>query len=281
MYLLRVGELGAEKPVALDKEGGFRDLSSLVEDIDGRMLHRADLDWLRKAKLDDLPLLPSGSRIGPCLGIVGNFIAVGLNYADHAAESNMAAPAEPILFNKAPSSICGANDDVVLPRGADKTDWEVEIAVVIGETVFDVSEEEAAAAIAGYCICNDISERGFQLERGGQWMKGKSAPTFGPLGPYLVTADEIADVHALKMTLDINGERMQDGTTANMIFKIPFLVSYISRFMRLMPGDVITTGTPAGIGGAMKPPRFLKSGDRMEVSIEKLGTQRNRVVASQ
>jgi len=280
MYLLRVGEPGAEKPAALDKEGGFRDLSSLVEDIDGRMLGRADLDRLREVRLEDLPLLPGDSRIGPCLGTVGNFIAVGLNYADHAAEANLAAPAEPILFNKAPSSVCGPNDDVILPRGAEKTDWEVEIAVVIGKPVFDISEEEAVSAIAGYCVCNDISERGFQLERGGQWMKGKSAPTFGPLGPYLVTPDEIADIHALKMTLDVNGERMQDGTTADMIFKIPFLVSYISRFMRLMPGDVITTGTPAGIGGAMKPPRFLKSGDRMEVSIEKLGTQRNRVVAA-
>ena len=212
-------------------------------------------------------------RIGPCVAGVRNFVAVGLNYADHAAETGAAAPKEPVLFNKAPSCIVGPNDDVVVPRGSTKLDWEVEIAVVIGTRASYVGEDEALKHVAGYCICNDVSERAFQIERGGQWMKGKGCPTFGPLGPWLVTPDEIADVQKLGLWLDVNGERMQDGSTANMIFGVKTLVSYISQFMILEPGDVITTGTPAGVGLGKKPPVFLKPGDTVSLGIEGLGRQ--------
>ena len=218
-------------------------------------------------------------RLGPCVGRVGNFIAVGLNYADHAAESGMPVPKEPVLFSKATSCIVGPNDDVVIPRGSKKTDWEVELAIVIGSRASYVSEDQAMSHVAGYCVCNDVSEREFQLERSGQWVKGKSCPTFGPLGPWLVTPDEIKDVQALNMWLDVSGERMQTGSTATMVFGVKTLVSYISQFMILQPGDVITTGTPPGVGSGKKPPRFLKAGDTMSLGIDGLGQQAQRVVA--
>ena len=226
-----------------------------------------------------LPLAPQGSRLGPCVGRPGNFIAVGLNYADHAAETGAAIPKEPILFNKAPNCIVGPDDDVMLPRGSEKLDWEVELAIVIGTTASYVSERDVMNHVAGFCICNDVSERAHQAERGGQWMKGKSAPTFGPLGPWLVTPDEVPDPQALALWLDVDGLRCQTGTTATMIFSVVQLVSYISHFMTLDPGDVITTGTPPGVGLGMKPPRFLKAGETMTLGVEGLGRQRQRVVA--
>ena len=218
-------------------------------------------------------------RLGPCLRQVGNFLAIGLNYSDHAAESGMPVPKEPLLFNKAPSCVVGPNDDVTIPKGSKKTDWEVELAIVIGARASYVSEAEALAHVAGYCICNDVSEREFQHERAGQWVKGKSAPTFGPLGPWLVTPDEVKDVQDLGMWLDVNGERMQTGSTATMVFGVRTLVSYVSQFMTLLPGDVIPTGTPSGVGMGFKPPRFLKPGDRVRLSVEGLGEQNQRLVA--
>lgn len=278
MKFLRFGEAGSEKPGILDKDGSIRDLSSILSDISGKELPTIQ-SKLSGIDIENLPLAPEGTRLGSCIVGVGNFIAVGLNYADHAAESGMAVPKEPVLFNKAPSCIVGPNDTVLIPRGSQKTDWEVELAIVIGKTASYVSEDEAADYIAGYCVCNDVSERSYQLERGGNWMKGKGCPTFGPLGPWLVTPDEIADVDALAMTLDVNGERVQNGSTSTMIFKAPFIVSYISQFMKLEPGDVITTGTPPGVGMGMKPPRYLKPGDTMRVEIEGLGVQ-NQITAA-
>ena len=276
MKLVRFGTFGTEKPGLIDADGNVRDLSGVVGDVAGTVLGRDSLKRLRAIDPASLPLVPAGERFGACVGRVGNFIAVGLNYADHAAESGMAVPAEPVLFNKAPSCVVGPDDTVLIPRGSEKTDWEVELAVVIGERASYVSEAEALDYVAGYCICNDVSERAYQTERSGQWMKGKGCPTFGPLGPWLVTTDEI-DAGDLAMTLSVNGERVQNGSTATMVFKVPFLVHYISQFMILEPGDVITTGTPPGVGMGMKPPRYLKAGDRMEVSIAGLGTQRQRV----
>lgn len=276
MKLVRFGKFGSEKPGLIDADGNVRDLSGVVSDIAGDVLGRESLERLRAIDPASLPLAPAGERLGACVGSVGNFIAVGLNYADHAAESGMPVPAEPVLFNKAPSCIGGPDDTILIPRGSERTDWEVELAVVIGSRASYVSEAEALDHVAGYCICNDISERSYQLDRGGQWMKGKGCPTFGPLGPWLVTTDEI-DASDLAMTLSVNGERVQHGSTATMVFKVPFLVHYISQFMILEPGDVITTGTPPGVGMGMKPPRFLKAGDRMEVSIDGLGTQNQRV----
>jgi 2-keto-4-pentenoate hydratase/2-oxohepta-3-ene-1,7-dioic acid hydratase in catechol pathway len=279
MKLVRFGPPGQEKPGLVDTDGTIRDLSGVVSDIDGTTLSRQSLDRLRGTDAKSLPAAPSGARIGPCVGNVRNFIAVGLNFADHAAETNSPIPAEPILFNKAPSCIVGPNDDVVIPRGSQKTDWEVEIAIVIGERASYVGANEAMNYVAGFCICNDVSEREYQLERSGQWMKGKSCPTFGPLGPWLVTPDEIADVHSLSMWLDVNGEKMQRGSTKTMIFNVPKIVSYTSHFMILEPGDVITTGTPPGVGLGMKPPRFLKAGDVVTLGIEGLGEQRQKFVA--
>ncbi|WP_029029707.1 fumarylacetoacetate hydrolase family protein [Salinarimonas rosea] len=279
MKLVRYGAPGEERPGLIDAEGAIRDLSGEIPDISGPVL--APQALTRIAALDQaaLPKVPEGTRLGACIGDVGHFIAVGLNYADHAAETGSPIPAEPILFSKAPSCIVGPNDGIALPKGSQKTDWEVELAIVIGRRASYVAANEALEYVAGYCVCNDVSEREFQMERGGQWMKGKSAPTFGPLGPWLVTADEVGDPQDLALFLDVNGERMQTGTTRTMIFSCAQLVSYISHFMVLEPGDVITTGTPPGVGLGMKPPRFLKDGDVVRLGIEKLGEQEQRVRA--
>jgi len=279
MKLVRYGRAGAEKPGLVDAEGRLRDLSGVVEDIAGEALSPRALAKLAKIKPETLPPARGKPRLGACVGGIGNFIAVGLNYADHAAETGAEIPKEPILFNKAPSCVVGPNDDIVIPKGSQKTDWEVELAVVIGRRASYVEEEEALDHVAGYCVCNDVSERAFQIERGGQWMKGKGCPTFGPLGPWLVTKDEVADVQRLAMWLDVNGERMQSGSTSTMVFGVKHLVSYISQFLTLEPGDVITTGTPPGVGMGKKPPRYLKAGDTVSLGIEGLGSQAARVVA--
>ena len=279
MKLVRYGKAGKEKPGLIDAAGKIRDLSEVIVDIDADTVGPKSLARLARLKPESLPAVRGTPRIGPCVGQVGNFIAVGLNYADHAAESGMAIPQEPVLFSKTTSCIVGPNDDVVIPKDSVKTDWEVELAIVIGTRASYVSQGDALSHVAGYCVCNDVSEREFQLERGGQWIKGKSAPTFGPLGPWLVTPDEIPDVQRLDMWLDVNGERMQTGSTGTMIFSVRQLVSYISKFMILEPGDVITTGTPPGVGSGKKPPRFLKAGDVMSLGIDGLGTQEQRVVA--
>jgi len=279
MKLVRYGEPGREKPGLVDAEGRIRDLSAHVQDISGETLSTEGLARLSRLDPSGLPLVGTTERFGPCVGRVGNFVAIGLNYADHAAETGAAIPAEPIIFNKAPSCIVGPNDNVVIPRGSKKTDWEVELAVVIGERASYVGVGEALDYVAGYCVCHDVSEREFQIERGGTWTKGKGCPTFGPLGPWLVTKDEIPDSGNLAMWLEINGERLQNGSTKTMIFDIRKIVSYVSHFMILEPGDVITTGTPPGVGMAMKPPRFLKSGDVVTLGIEGLGEQRQKVLA--
>ncbi len=279
MKLARYGRAGKEKPALVDKAGKLRDLSEVIADIDADTLAPRALARLAKLKPESLPAVRGAPRIGPPLRRVGNFIAVGLNYADHAAESGMPVPKEPVLFSKAPSCVVGPNDDVVIPKGSVKTDWEVELAIMIGSPASYVSEAQALSHVAGYCICNDVSEREFQLERSGQWVKGKSAPTFGPLGPWLVTPDEVGDVQGLNMWLDVNGERMQTGSTKTMIFGVKTLVSYISQFIALEPGDVITTGTPPGVGSGKKPPRFLKAGDTIALGIDALGRQDQHVVA--
>ena len=279
MKLVRFGPEGQEKPGLVDGDGRIRDISAVVDDIAGATLGDETIAKLRALDTASLPLAPEGARIGACVGKVGNFIAVGLNYADHAAESGMAVPSEPIIFNKAPSCVVGPDDTVLIPPGSEKTDWEVELAVVIGKRASYVSEADALDYVAGYCVCNDVSERAYQIERGGQWMKGKGCPTFGPIGPWLVTRDAV-DTSDLSMQLSVNGERVQDGSSSTMVFKVPFLVHYISQFMILEPGDVITTGTPPGVGMGMKPPRYLKPGDTMEVTIAGLGTQRQRVAAT-
>ena len=281
MKLVRYGRSGREKPGLIDRAGKLRDLSEVVADIDADILGPRPLSRLAKLKPDSLPAVRGAPRIGPCVARVGNFIAVGLNYADHAAESGQPVPKEPVLFNKAPSCIVGPNDDIVIPKASRKTDWEVELAIVIGTRASYVSAAEALRHVAGYCVCNDVSEREFQIERSGQWMKGKSCPTFGPLGPWLVTPDEIADPQKLDMWLDVNGERMQSGSTATMVFGVETLVSYISQFMILEPGDVITTGTPPGVGMGRKPPIFLKPGDTVSLGVDGLGRQAQRVVAYQ
>jgi 2,4-diketo-3-deoxy-L-fuconate hydrolase len=277
--LVRYGAKGKEKPGLVDPEGKIRDLSGVVPDIAGDVLTKKGLAKIAKANWERLPLVKGKPRLGPCVGNVGNFIAVGLNYADHAAETGAAIPTEPILFNKARSCIVGPDDDVMLPKKSVKTDWEIELAIVIGERARYVSKKDAMSVVAGFCICNDVSEREYQIERGGQWMKGKGCETFGPLGPWLVTTDEIKDVQKLGMWLDVNGERMQTGSTKTMIFDVKTVVSYISEFMVLEPGDVITTGTPPGVGLGMKPPKFLKAGDVMALGIDGLGTQKQKVVA--
>ncbi|MBN8535372.1 MAG: fumarylacetoacetate hydrolase family protein [Rhizobiales bacterium] len=279
MKLVRFGRLGREKPGIIDSTGKIRDLSEHVSELSGANLSRKSLSKLARVKLDRLPVVGGRPRLGSCVTGVGHFIAVGLNYADHAAETGAPIPKEPILFSKAPSCIVGPNDDVTLPKGSEKTDWEVELAIVIGESCSYVREKDALDVIAGFCICNDVSERAYQLEGTGQWMKGKGCPTFGPLGPWLATPDEIRDVQKLGMWLEVNGRRMQTGSTATMIFGVKFLVSYISQFMRLEPGDVITTGTPPGVGLGKKPPVFLKPGDIMRLGIEGLGEQKQLVTA--
>jgi 2-keto-4-pentenoate hydratase/2-oxohepta-3-ene-1,7-dioic acid hydratase in catechol pathway len=279
MKLVRFGAAGQEKPGLIDADGQIRDLSGLIPDITGATLSSQTLDRIRQTDPSTLPLAPSGQRLGACVGQVRNFIAIGLNYADHAAETGAAIPAEPIIFNKAPSCIVGPNDDVIIPRGSQKTDWEVELAIVIGERASYIGANEAFNYVAGYCVCNDVSEREFQIERGGTWTKGKGCPTFGPLGPWLVTRDEIPDPQNLSMWLDVNGERVQNGSTKTMIFNVAQIVSYVSHFMILEPGDVITTGTPPGVGMGMKPPRYLKAGDVVSLGIEGLGEQRQHFVA--
>lgn len=273
MKLLRTGPLGQERPAIQHSDGTIRDLSGVVDDIAGETLTPQGLDKLRAVNVDDLPKIEEATRIGACVGSVGKFICIGLNYADHAEESGMAVPTEPVIFMKATSAICGPNDDVILPPGAEKGDWEVELGVVIGKEAKNVSEAEALEHVAGYCVINDVSERAFQLEHGGQWVKGKSADTFGPTGPWLVTRDEVADPSNLSMWLELNGDRVQDGSTRTMVFGVAHVVSYLSRYMSLQPGDIISTGTPPGVGLGMTPPKFLKAGDEMRLGIEGLGEQ--------
>lgn len=280
MKLMRHGSAGQEMPGLIDDAGRMRDLTGVVPDITGDVLAPRMLDELARIDPATLPLLPEGTRYGPCVGHVGKFICVGLNYADHAAESGMEVPQEPVLFFKATSAICGPNDDVIIPRNSVKTDWEVELGVVIGREARYVSKAEALDHVAGYCVINDLSERAFQLERGGQWVKGKSCDTFGPLGPWLVTRDEVPDPHALDIWLEVDGVRRQNGNTRTMIFSIAEIVSYISQFMSLQPGDVISTGTPPGVGLGMKPePVYLRAGQSIRLGIEGLGEQRQRTVA--
>ncbi|WP_028739167.1 fumarylacetoacetate hydrolase family protein [Ciceribacter selenitireducens] len=273
MKLMRVGQPGQEKPAILDRDGKIRDLSAHVTDIGGAAISPEGLSKIAALDLNSLPELEA-SRIGACVAGTGKFICIGLNYSDHAAESGMAVPPEPVIFMKATSAIVGPNDDVLIPRGSEKTDWEVELGVVIGKTAKYVSEAEALDYVAGYCVSHDVSERAFQTERAGQWTKGKSCDTFGPIGPWLVTKDEIADPQALSMWLTVNGEKMQNGTSATMVYGVAFLVSYLSQFMSLHPGDVISTGTPPGVGMGMKPPRYLKPGDVVELGIDGLGSQK-------
>jgi 2-keto-4-pentenoate hydratase/2-oxohepta-3-ene-1,7-dioic acid hydratase in catechol pathway len=278
MKLVRYGAAGQEKPGLIDADGKIRDISGIVRDLDGANLSPAMLAKIKAADLASLPVVSGSPRLGSCVARPGNFIAVGLNFADHAAETGAAIPKEPILFNKAPNCVVGPNDDVMLPKTSQKTDWEVELAVVIGATASNVSKEDALKHVAGYCVCHDVSERHYQTERSGQWMKGKGCPTFGPLGPWLVTPDEIKDVGQLGMWLDVNGERMQTGSTSTMVFDVATLIAAISEFMTLDPGDVITTGTPPGVGMGMKPPRYLKAGDVVTLGIEGLGDQKQKVV---
>jgi 2-keto-4-pentenoate hydratase/2-oxohepta-3-ene-1,7-dioic acid hydratase in catechol pathway len=274
MKLLRYGPIGAEKPGLLAADGTIRDLSGHLSDLSGAALDPAALAKLAPIDPASLPEVSSAERLGACVAGTGKFICIGLNYSDHAAESGMAVPPEPVIFMKATSAICGPNDDVLIPRGSEKTDWEVELGIVIGKTAKYVSEADALDYVAGYCVSHDVSERGFQTERSGQWTKGKSCDTFGPIGPWLVTKDEITDPQNLSMWLKVNGETMQDGTTSTMVYGVAFLVSYLSQFMSLHPGDVISTGTPPGVGMGMKPPRYLKPGDVVELGIEGLGSQK-------
>jgi len=277
MKLVRFGPAGSEKPGLIDNEGNLRDLSSVITDIDGRTINDESVAALSQLVISQLPLIQSDTRLGPCLNGVGKIICIGLNYSDHAAESGMDVPEEPIIFFKATSSITGPNDDVLIPRDSEKTDWEVELGVVIGKHASYITEDAAMDHVAGFCVINDLSERAFQLERSGQWVKGKSCDTFCPLGPWLVTRDEVEDFNNLKMTLDVNGHRYQNGSTSTIIFDIPFLISYLSQFMSLHPGDVISTGTPPGVGLGQTPPVYLKAGDVMELTIEGLGQQRQVV----
>ena len=278
MKLLRYGKKGQEKPGMLDKAGKLRDLSATIADVNPEALAPAALDKLRKVDPASLPLVAGEPRIGACLTQISKIVCVGLNYTDHAKETGAAIPKEPILFMKATSSLNGPHDEVMLPKGSQKSDWEVELGIVIGSVTRYVSAHDATKHVAGYCIVNDVSEREFQIERGGQWTKGKSADTFCPIGPWLVTADEVPDPGKLELFLEVNGKTMQKGTTANLIFHVAHIVSYISHFMTLMPGDIIPTGTPAGVGLGMKPPVFLKPGDTMRLGITGLGEQRQKVV---
>ena len=279
MKLLRYGPAGQEKPGLLDRDGKIRDLSGAVRDIDGETLAPASLDRLRRLDPSTLPLVPGTPRLGPSVARVSKLVTIGLNYRAHAAETGAAIPKEPIFFMKATTSICGADDDVIIPKGSQKTDWEVELGIVIGSTARYIAVHDAPKHIAGYCIVNDVSEREFQIERGGQWTKGKSADTFAPIGPWVVTADELPDPGNLGLWTEVNGKRVQNSNTSDLIFGINEIVSYVSHFMTLLPGDIIPTGTPSGVGLGMKPPQFLKSGDRMRLSVEGLGEQNQRLVA--
>ncbi|MBL9055326.1 MAG: fumarylacetoacetate hydrolase family protein [Rhodobacteraceae bacterium] len=272
MKLVRYGSRGAEKPGLIDAQGRIRDLSAHVSDIAGDVL--ANLDRLQTIDPASLPLVDGNPRYGACVGQIGKFICIGLNYSDHAAESGMAVPPEPVIFAKYTSAVCGPNDDIIIPRGSEKTDWEVELAFVIGKPGKYIAEADAMDHVAGFCVCNDVSERAYQTERSGQWSKGKSSDNFGPIGPWLVTRDEVANPNNLHMWLKVNGAQMQNGSTNTMVYQVPFLVSYLSQFFTLHPGDVISTGTPPGVGLGMKPPRYLKAGDVVELGIEGLGEQR-------
>ncbi|WP_323771958.1 fumarylacetoacetate hydrolase family protein [Antarctobacter sp.] len=284
MKLLRYGPAGAEKPGLLDKDGNVRDLSNVVPDISGETLRSAALYALKEIDPASLPLVPgtpqADLRLGPCVGNIGKFVCIGLNYADHAEEAGMPIPEEPIIFNKWTSAICGPNDPIQIPRGSVKTDWEVELGVVISDPGAYIKEANAMDHVAGYCVINDVSERDFQLNRAGTWDKGKGCDTFGPTGPWLVTLDEVSDVSDLSMWLDVDAERMQDGTTATLIFKIPNLIAYCSQFMSLQPGDVISTGTPPGVGMGQKPARYLAGGETVSLGIDGLGEQRSLVLAA-
>lgn len=281
MKLVRFGAKGTEKPGLIDAAGRVRDLSGHIPELGGAALSPAGLARLAALDPDSLPLAPEPARLGSCVPQPGNFIAIGLNFADHAAETGNPIPAEPVVFNKAPNCISGPNDDIVIPKGSTKLDWEVELAFVIGTRARYVEERDALSHVAGYCICNDVSERNFQMERSGQWTKGKGCESFGPVGPWLVTPDELGDTSDLAMALEVNGARMQAGSTRTMIFRVPFLLSYLSQFMVLDPGDIITTGTPPGVGLGHKPPRFLKAGDVVTLSVAGLGAQRQTVVPFQ
>mgnify|MGYP001056464773 CR=1 FL=1 len=277
MKLLRCGENGREKPAALDKNGKIRDLSSHISDLNPENLNFKVLSKLQKINLESLPEISNSTRIGSCINQSGKFIGIGLNYSDHAAETGAKPPTEPIVFMKATSCIIGPNDNVIIHKNSKKTDWEVEIAFVIGKRTKNIDEKDSPDHVLGYCIVNDISEREWQIEKMGQWVKGKSADTFGPIGPYLVTKDEIPDVQKLNLSLDLNGKRMQTGNTSNMIFNINFILSYLSNFMTLLPGDIVTTGTPPGVGMGKKPPLYLKPGDEMRLAIDHLGEQHQKV----
>ena len=279
MKLLRVGQKGSEKPAALDAEGKIRDLSTHIKDLNPEHLNFEIISKLKDINLTSLPEINSKERIGSCISKPGKFIAIGLNFSDHAAETGAKPPSEPITFMKATSSINGPNDDIQIVSGSKKLDWEVELGLVIGKEAKHISEDQSQDHILGYCLVNDVSEREWQIEKMGQWVKGKSHDTYGPIGPYLVTADEIQDVNNLKMSLDVNGNRMQTGNTNTMIFNVNVIVSYLSKFMSLQPGDIITTGTPPGVGMGMKPQQFLKAGDTLRLSIENLGEQNSKVVA--
>lgn len=281
MKLMRLGPEGKERPAIADNAGRIRDLSGRVPDFAGTAVSNSALDAIRAIDLETLPIIEAPGRIGACLASVPNFYCIGLNYAKHAAETGATPPAEPIIFNKATSCLSGPNDPVIIPRKSVKTDWEVELGVVIGREALYVSEEDALDYVSGYCTINDVSEREFQIERGGQWTKGKSAPSFGPIGPWLVTADEVPDPQALRLWLSLNGKVVQDSDTSDMIFTVRQIISYMSQFMKLMPGDIIATGTPSGVGLGMKPPVFLKPGDVMELEIEGLGRQKQVAQAAE
>ena len=279
MKLLRFGNSGEEKPGIIDSNGKIRDLSNVIDDINGHTISQESLGKLKKLDILSLPEVTGNPRIGPCVNDVGKFLCIGLNYSDHAAETGLEPPEEPILFAKATSAIIGPNDDVEIPRTSSATDWEVELGIIIGKKAKYISEDDAKNYIAGYCVVNDVSERDFQIKRSGQWTKGKSCDTFGPIGPYLVTTDEIEDVQNLSMYLDVNGKRMQTGSTKTMIFSAYYIVHYLSQFMTLFPGDVIATGTPPGVGMGMKPAVYLKPGDVMKLGIDNLGDQEQKCVS--
>jgi len=278
MKLLRVGQKGKEKPSILDNDGKIRDISSHVKDLNPENLNFETISKIKSLDLSNLPEISSNDRIGSCITGPGKFVAIGLNYSDHAAEVGADIPKEPIMFMKATSSICGPNDNIEIVSGSKKLDWEVELGIVIGKNAKHISESQSQEHILGYCLVNDVSEREWQIEKMGQWVKGKSHDTYGPIGPYFVTKDEIKDINNLKMSLDVNGNRMQTGNTSTMIFNVDFIVSYVSKFMSLQVGDIITTGTPPGVGMGMKPQQFLKAGDNIKLSIENLGEQNSKVV---
>tara|TARA_B100000427_G_scaffold173919_1_gene144482 strand:- start:962 stop:1804 length:843 start_codon:yes stop_codon:yes gene_type:complete len=278
MKLLRVGKKGAEKPAALDKNGKIRDISSYIHDLEPETLNFQQIDKLKEINLETLPEIPSSERIGACVNNPKKFIAIGLNYSDHAKETGAEPPSEPIVFMKATSSISGPNDDIEISKDSKKLDWEVELGIIIGKDAKHISKSQSQDHILGYCLVNDVSEREWQIEKMGQWVKGKSHDTFGPVGPYLITKDEIKDINNLNLSLDVNGKRMQTGNTNTMIFNVDMIVSYLSNFMTLQIGDIITTGTPPGVGMGMKPQQFLKAGDEIELTIDNLGKQRSKVV---